>query len=125
MEENLDLSKALEKVQDMLSSEDGQNQLSGLLGMLGTSFSEENSSAPPENTSLSVPDLLSDGDMLIKIQKIMTLMKSQKNNPRTDFLKSLGPLLKTDRRMRLEKTVRLMNMLTLIQLLRQSGEGGD
>ena len=135
MDENIDFSKALEKVQDMLSGEDGQNQLQSILSMLTGSQSDADESqstssaddlpipvsAEPHSDSNSNFDM----DMFFKLQKIMSLMQNQKSSPQTGFLQSLKPFLRTERQARVEQAVKLINAVKVISLFRQMNEGGD
>lgn len=137
MNENIDFSKAFEKVQEMLSDENGQGQIQNILSMLtgGQSSDDDASPGPPENNlpslpaenlflgseSAGVPDM----DMFFKLQKIMSLMRNYKNTPQTDFLQSLKPFLKSERRGRVEQAVKLINAINIIKMFKSMEEGGD
>ncbi len=136
MDENIDFSKAFEKVQEMLSDEDGQGQIQNILSMLtGGQSSDDASSDSPENNLPSLPsENLSSGsesagvpdmDMFFKLQKIMSLMRNYKNSPQTDFLQSLKPFLKSERRNKVEQAVKLINTVNVIKIFKNMEEGGD
>lgn len=136
MDENIDFSKAFEKVQEMLSDENGQEQIQNILSMLtGEQSSDDASSGSPENNlpALLAENLFSgsdnakspDMDMFFKLQKIMSLMKNYKNTPQTDFLHSLKPFLKSERRNKVEQAVKLINAVNVIKIFKSMEKGGD
>ena len=127
MDENMDFSKAIEKVQDMLSGEDGQNTLENLMNLFTNAQSQnadtsDNCALLPDKES-PFPDF--DFDMFIKLQKILNATKNRSNNEKTQFLYSLKPFLKPARRTRLDHAVKLMNTLTVLKALKNTNEGGD
>lgn len=56
---------------------------------------------------------------ILKIQQMMQSIKQ--DNPNTVLLKSLKPLLKEDRRHKVDEAVRIMKLLSLLPVLRESG----
>ncbi len=128
MNENIDFSKAIEAVQQMLSDSDGQNQIQNILNM----FSNEPQPSGEENNTLSLPAPSgtsqsfdpSDLAMLLKIKNIM----SAANNAgceQTDFLRSLKPFLKTERRTKLEQAIKFMSAAKIFKAFKDINEGGD
>lgn len=132
MDESIDFSAALEKVQQMLSDENGQSQLQNIIGALTGNQSADASADDCGNEHFPV-ELLSQGkssdsfdmDMFLKLQKLMSLMKSNKNNPHTDFLQTLRPFLKSSRQKSLDQAVKLINAVQAIKLFRSINEGSD
>jgi len=132
MEESIDFSSALEKVQEMLSDENGQNRIQSILSSLtGGDNSDTASISDGIKDSLSVGNLLQGGsdsfdmDMFLKLQKLMSLMSTNKNNPQTEFLKGLKPFLKAERRSKLDQAVKLINAVHVIKLFKSLNEGSD
>lgn len=134
MGENIDFSGAIEKLQEMLSDENGQGQLQNILGMLGGNDSSDVDTSSDDNeNSLSLNNLFHrndssdsfDMDMFLKLQRIMSLIKNNKNNPQTDFLQSLKPFLKRSRQTRLEQAVKMINAIKIIKTFKSIDEGGD
>ena len=136
MDDNIDFSKAFEKVQEMLSDDNEQEQIQNILSMLTGGQSSEDDASPisPENNLPSLPENLFSGsdstgtpdlEMFFKLQKIMSLMKNYKNTPQTDFLQSLKPFLKSERRNKVEQAVKLINAVKVIKMFKSMDEGGD
>lgn len=128
MNENIDFSKAIETVQQMLSDSDGQNQIQNILNMFSNSpepSGEENNalSLPaPSGTSASFDP--SDLAMLLKIKNIMAAANNS-GNEQSDFLRSLKPFLKEDRRTKLEQAIRFMSAAKIFKAFKDINEGGD
>lgn len=131
MAEELDLSKALEEVQQMLSSEDGQEQIQNLLGML-SGQGEENESAAKEEPQKTDPSFdinnlmsgLGDIETLMKIKNVMGAMNSQKNDSNAAFLQALRPFLKKERRDKIDKAAKLLTITNALKAFKNSGLGG-
>ena len=56
---------------------------------------------------------------IIKLPQLMRAVKQ--DNPNTVLLKSLKPLLKEERRHKVDEAVRIMKLLSLLPILRESG----
>ena len=129
MDENMDFSKAVEKIQDMLSSDEGQNVISNLLSSFSTSSDSDEESCTEETPSPASDnnpfEFNLDIDMLFKLQKILNATKNQSNTEKTQFLYSLKPFLKPSRRTRLDSAVKLMNTLSVLKVLKNNDKGGD
>ncbi|MBR5615170.1 MAG: hypothetical protein IKW64_07790 [Clostridia bacterium] len=136
MDENMDLSKAFEKVQQMLSDENGEGQLQNLLGMLSGSQGSENSPSP-ESGGLDLSSLFSgtdesnadanapfDLEMIMKLQNIMSAMNQQKSDANSVFLKSLKPLLKKERQIKIDQAVKIMGVAKAFKLFKKIDKGG-
>ena len=128
MGENFDFSKAIEKVQEMLSDEQGQSQIENLLGMFAAN--QESSETPdlPKDNSLSLQNLPSSGDGLdfntiMKIQKIIQAMNNQSDNTKTTFLNSLKPFFSKERREKLDQATKILKITAVLKALKNS-EGG-
>ncbi|MBR5155500.1 MAG: hypothetical protein IKW62_03320 [Clostridia bacterium] len=131
MSEELDFSKAIEQVQQMLSSEEGESQIQNLIGML-TGKDSSASDTDAQSSGQSSPSFdqeglfsnLSDIETIMKIKNIMGVLGNQKNDTNTAFLNSLKPFLKKDRQEKLEQATKLMSIAKAIKLLKDSGIGG-
>ena len=131
MDEGMDLSGAIEKVQQMLSAPDGQNQLqsilNGFLSGAGDNAPEdtyENHELPASTGSSSASFSPSDLDMLFKIRRVMAAMNTQSGRAQAEFLSSLKPFLKKERRAKVEQAVKLMNAAKVLKAFRDINEGG-
>lgn len=128
MDESPDLSKAIEKVQQMLSDENGQNQIQNILSMFagtGDDREDDNSSesSPSFGTSASSFDT-SDLEMLLKMKNVMSAMNDMKNSSQANFLIALKPFLKKERRNKVEQAVKLINTARVFKAFKDMNEGG-
>ncbi len=129
MSEEFDLNGAIEQVQQMLSTEEGENQIQNLIGMLtgGEKADTEPQASDQSSSSGSQSDLFSgpgDIETIMKIQSILGIMSNNKNDANTAFLNSLKPFLKKERQKKLEQATKLMSVAKVIKLFKDSGIGG-
>ena len=130
MSEGLDLNQAIEQVQQMLSSKEGEAQIQNLLGMLAGGESGENDKGTEQSQNeggFNPADLLSgmsDIETIMKIQKIMSVFGNQKDDTNTAFLNSLKPFLKKERQKKVEQAAKLMSVAKVIKVFKDSGIGG-
>lgn len=121
MAESPDLSNAIEQLQQMLSSDDGQSQIQNILEMFTSGNSdggEETASAPTSGTEGL------DLDAVMKISSVMQAMNSEDDNPKTAFLQALKPFLKERRRTKLEQASKLIKIASVLKVFRQNNNGG-
>lgn len=114
-----DIESAVEKIKSMMGSSEGQTQLKDLIGKftggenvdmgaignmlsgMGGGGSNEESTAP----SFNMPDM----DMMIKMQKVMSMLNTQKTSKNSTFLQSLKPFLSENRRSKVDMASTMMN----------------
>lgn len=111
MSDELDLSNAVDMLKGMLSDDEGRSQIQNIVSMLGNN---SQNSTPPQVES-SAPDNL---EMMLKLQNIMSALKTS-NNSQAEFLHALSPLLKPERRQKLDKAVNILNAGKAIEVMRQ------
>lgn len=122
MEENENLSKAFDKLGEMLSSKDGQKQISDILSMFsGQEQTQEEKSSPEESSGsgFSSREL----DMLGTAQKILGV--SNKNSQNAAFLEALKPFLKKERQKKLDSAVKMLNAASIFKEMGGFKKGGD
>lgn len=130
MDEGLDFSKAIEKIQQMLSDNDGQNQIQNILSMFTSDSDNASSEEHCESTALPVlqspsPSFTpSDMDLLFKIRNIMSAINSQQNSAQASFLTALKPFLKKERRGKVEQAVKIMNTAKALRAFKDIDKGG-
>ncbi|MCL2088551.1 MAG: hypothetical protein FWH14_03620 [Oscillospiraceae bacterium] len=131
------------KIQELLGSEDGMAKiqsvaqmfgagsggsgaegngldLSALSGLLGGSGGEQTEEKP----SGGIPDLGGiDINMLMNIQKIMSAMNSDDKN--IHLIKALKPHLSDDRRKKADDAMKIMQLISLLPMLKESGLFGN
>lgn len=139
MSDGLDLSGAFEKLQDMLSTPDGQEQIQGMLSAFTGGSENKNSNEQSfecgggsvNSQALSIPktqgtsgaefsDMITP-DMIFKIQRIMTLLNKNKSDTSVEFLRCLKPLLKESRRARIDKAVKIITLIKVMEILKKEG----
>ena len=143
MEENSMISGAIDKLGEMLSTEEGQKQISDILSAFSGSMdsANENSDTDKEKNnetdsgadfpfsalsgilnsasqkaSSDMPDLSQMADMSGIISKLMS-GKLTKNNPNSAFLEALKPFLRTERREKVDSAIKIMKFASVFKEL--------
>ncbi|MBE7031692.1 MAG: hypothetical protein E7401_01875 [Ruminococcaceae bacterium] len=134
MSEGPDLSKAIETVQQMLADENSENILGNLLSSL--SDSSDNTQPAEENSGLDLSSLLSafgggdsndempfDLGTVMKLQSVMSEMNRRKNDNGPTFLKALKPLLKKERRDKVDQAVKILGVTKALKIFKNLDNG--
>lgn len=132
MSEGPDLSKAIETVQQMLADESGENILGNLLNSL--SDNSDNTKPAEENSGPDLSSLLSafggensempfDIGTIMKLQSVMSEMNHQKNDNGPAFLKALKPLLKKERRDKVDQAVKILGVTKALKIFKNLDNG--
>ena len=66
-----------------------------------------------------LPDLGIDINMMLKLQQVMAAFHNEDDNTR--FLQALRPLMREDRRHKVDEVLRMMKLFSLLPLLKESG----
>ncbi len=114
MAENID--RALGQLKDMLSTEEGQRQLEGILGSLqgqGPQQPMQNQSAPPAKSGSGFFNY----DALMRMKGIMDSLQTE-NDPRVNLLTSLRPYISSRRGQHLDSAIKIMSLGKLPYLLK-------
>lgn len=122
MSDGQNLSNAVDMLKNMLGSEEGQQQIQGIVSMLGgessgnaqseSSENSENSENKPSNFNAD------DAEMMVKLQKVMSAAKSAENSREAAFLRALAPLLRPERRDKLNNAVKILGMSRAIKIFK-------
>ena len=122
MSDGQNLSNAVDMLKNMLGSEEGQQQIQGIVSMLGgessgnaqseSSENSENSENKPSNFNAD------DAEMMMKLQKVMSAVKSAENGREAAFLRALAPLLRPERRAKLNNAVKILGMSRAIKIFK-------
>lgn len=122
MSDGQNLSNAVDMLKNMLGSEEGQQQIQGIVSMLGgessgnaqseSSKNSENSENKPSNFNAD------DAEMMMKLQKVMSAAKSAENGREAAFLRALAPLLRPERRDKLNNAVKILGMSRAIKIFK-------
>lgn len=116
MSDGRDLSNAVDMLKNMLGSEEGQQQIQGIVSILG---GENNGNAQSESSE-NTPSKFNadDAEMMIKLQKVMSAAKSAENGSEAAFLRALAPLLRPERRDKLNNAVKILGMSRAIKIFK-------
>ena len=130
MSDEIDLSKAISEVQQMLSSDDGQNQLQSLIKSLSggetkneeSTFDEER--GPSGTSPIDLFSGLGDAGTLLKIKSVMDMVGSGGEDSNAAFLKALKPFLKEERRRKLDSAAKILTVTKALKAFKELGIGG-
>lgn len=116
--EGTDLSGALDMLKNMLSGEEGQQQIQNILGMFQGVTPQTD--CPGESTGGIDPDGL---EMMLKLQQAMTAMKGKQQSEEAGLLLALRPFLKPKRQEKVDHAMKLLKFSGLIKMMREVQEG--
>lgn len=109
-----------EKIQEILSDEESMKQLNELAQMFSASEKsvnqEETSESATAAQEVNMPDF--DFSMLFKLQDIMNKTSDDKTS---GFLIALKPLLKKERQEKVDKAIKILRLLAVWDVLKESG----
>lgn len=124
MDENA-LGGAIEKLKDMLSSEEGQSQIQDIIGMFssGSDGGESESTDEQQSGGFDAPDM----ETILKIQQVVSAMNDNGGGQHTQFLRSLRPYLRESRQKKLDGAVKLLGAASAMKMLGilNNGDGDD
>jgi hypothetical protein len=109
MSESID--NALNRLKDMLSTEEGQKALEGILGGAGEVPAEKNLPAQPSGADLF------NADALMKMQDVMNTMRMD-DDPRVRLLSALRPYISKNRGSHIDNAIKIMSLGKLPGLLK-------
>ena len=113
----------MEQLTGFLSSEDGIKQLQNAARMLGLG-------GQPEQRQTDFPPMQGAGQPAFPVEgidpqlmmKMVRLMQSaRQETPSSAFLRALKPLLKEERQARVDDAIRMMQLFSLLPLLKEMG----
>lgn len=106
----------MEKMQSILSDPESMQQISELAQMLKSETASDTAAAPEADSGGS--SLFSDPAMLLKMGEILSSARKQDSN--TALLHALRPHLNTQRQEKVDKAIKLLQLLTIWELLKQN-----
>ena len=110
----LDLSAAIEKISEMFGGEGGQEKLGGILDALS-------GGTKPGGPAQGIAEDAADFEMMMKMGKAVSKMKSQEKSRETALLYALKPYLGESRREKTDSAVKIMGMIKAFSALKESG----
>lgn len=139
-----DLTQKISQISQMLNQDGMQDNLKGLLSMfansMGSSSSDSKESEPSQtaktstresqNTEKSLPpsgnnsndDLVQNLEMLRTVQRVMDVMRPNKNDPRVNLLTAVRPYLNTSRQQKLANCIKLLQFTSISKLMGDEGK---
>ena len=114
-----DMSK---KIQELLNDEESMRQINELAQMFSSSDEGDGNGESTDSSDAADSGLNFDPSKLLMLQSIMSGANGGKN---TDLLIALKPLLKDERRARVDKAVKILKLISAVELLKESGMLGD
>lgn len=115
--ESIDLTGAMETLTNMLSGDEGKQQIQNILNMFSGNTPEHTDTGnatggiDPENIEL-----------MFKLQNIMSKMNSRKNSSQSQLLSALKPFLKPSRREKVDSAMRLLSFSEVFEIMREVQE---
>lgn len=109
-----DLSKM---IQDFLGSKEGQEKLQSVMSMFGSGGEDSPTDLAPKQET---PDLNGlDLNTLMKVQQMMSGLS--RNDKNTELLLALKPHLRPERQAKADDAIRIMRLLSMLPMLKESG----
>lgn len=136
MSEETDFSAAIDKLREMLSNDEGKQTIENIMSAFGNSNSENEDTTATANKTASggedgentSAEGKSEGDfgsfdmgnieMMLKLQRVMSAMQNADTSKQAGFLKSLEPLLRPDKRGKINNAMKLLNIGKMIEVLK-------
>ena len=110
-----------DKIGDFLKDPNALEQIMELGSMLGIGSDENNSESKEKDSENSNSQVFPE-DMMGTILKIMPiLMSMNKEDENTRLLNALRPFLKEEKKKKLDKAIKMMQMFKLLPLLKSQG----
>lgn len=106
------------KISELLSDPEALEQIKGLTGMLGQNNTVQSQPESKEQPNINMPD----ASMLGTVMKLAPLMQSVgQEDDSTRLLKALKPFLHNERSKRVDSAIRLLSIMKMLPLLKNSG----
>lgn len=118
MDGDFDLNSAIEQIQNMMNTNDGQAKLNNIINaFMGE---DESRGGKTDSADNIVPDI-DQMDLIIKLGSVMSAVKEQKNSQSANLLYAIKPYLKKSRRDKTDGAIKIMGMVKTLGLLKDSG----
>lgn len=110
------------KIKEILSDKESMRQLNELAQMFSSSNeNEDNKNISSDNVDSESADNDISGLDISKLMQIQEIMSKTENDKNADLLIALKPLLKKERRERVDKAVKILRLLAIWNVLKESG----
>lgn len=119
-----DMSNLMNQINNMIKNNEIPDEIKNMMNMMNSQKSNEDkdfsnmsssaaSSSSTDNNSIPEFDIAT----IMKFKKIMDSMKENRNDPRTNLLKSLKPYLKDSRKEKVDQYIQLFGMGKVFEML--------
>lgn len=115
---DFDFGSAIEKIQEMMGTDDGQSKLNNIINAFVGS-DEDNAEQNNQEHGSPFPDM-DQMDMMIKLGNVMSAMKTTGNSKNAALLYALKPYLRESRQEKTDSAVKIMGMVKAFALLKDS-----
>ena len=113
MSNEVDLSGAVDMLKEMLSGDEGKQQIQNIIGTF--SGGESSTAQAPAQQGGGFDNI----EMMLKLQKVMAVMNSGESAKQTMFLQSLRELLRPERRSSVDNAVRFLGVGRAIKAFKE------
>lgn len=125
-----DFSSAIEQIQNMMNSDDGQAKLNNIINAFMSSENDNTSAAGEGGASFGSDNLggfgdLNQMDMMIKLGSIMSSIKSQQTGRSAQLLYAIKPYLRESRQSKTDGAIKIMGMVKAFAAIKDSGINFD
>ncbi len=110
---NMDLSRAMEMLSQMLQEGDGGTQLQNILDM----FSDGKPNQPAGEPTVGMD--MESMEMMMKLGQAMTIMNRQKDDNHTQLLMALRPFLKPARQEKVDHAMKFLKLGGVLNIIRE------
>lgn len=114
-----------EKLSDILSTDEGQEQLKNLASMFSLGDSEDNTVTEPKaeqtSASMQTSDNIISPDVLLKIAPIISKLNSSSSNKNTQLIYAIKPYLKPENSHRADEAAQILRLLEILPTLKDNG----
>lgn len=101
-------------------NDNAQNNLSGLMQLLGSSASDNKKAEQPPSETPNMPDI----NQIMKLQKIFSSFSKEDEN--ILLLKALRPHLQEKNRKKVDDAIKIMQLISVLPMIKETGLfGGD
>ena len=122
-----DMSSVIGKLSEMLNSSDAPNDIKDMVHIFTQNSNSSNNTSnnfENSNNNNTENNINIDIDMILKAKKIIDAM-SCNNDPRKDLLLSLKPYLKDEKKEKIDKYIKFLNISKAFEIIGPEFLGSD
>lgn len=118
-----DMSNLMNQINQMIQNKQIPDEIQNMMQNLTGNNQSNTDNGNRQDSSSSHNDAFPEFDMetMLKMKKVMDMVKSNKDDPRANLLKSLKPYLKESRKEKVDQYIQIFGMGKVFEMLRSSG----